>query len=64
MSMAWVAFAVGVLIGGVIGVLLMAMIAIAGTTSEMERLSEAYRRGRAGQPIFGEVDQWGPIVKH
>ena len=39
--MAWVAFAVGVFIGGVIGVLLMAMIAVAGTESEMERLREA-----------------------
>jgi len=62
--MAWVAFALGVFIGGVIGVLLMAMIAVAGTASEMERLSEAYQRGRTGQPPFGEVDQWGTTVKH
>ena len=61
--MAWVAFAVGVVIGGVIGVLLMAMIAVAGTASEMERLREAYQRGRTGQPPFGDVDQWGTSVK-
>ena len=62
--MAWVAFAVGVFIGGVIGVLLMAMIAVAGTESEMERLREAYQRGRTGQPPFGDVDQWGTSGKH
>ncbi len=62
--MVWVAFALGIFIGGVIGIVIMAMIAVAGTASEIERVSEAYRRGRRGQPIFDEVDQWGTTVKH
>ena len=62
--MSWVAFGVGVFIGGVIGVLLMAMIAVAGPEAEMERLREANQRGRTGQPPFGDVDQWGTSVKH
>jgi ribose 5-phosphate isomerase RpiB len=66
--MIWVSFAVGFLVGGMGGGLVMALVSATGRASEEERVAAAYRDGRhherrvLGLPL--RVDQHRPAVKH
>ena len=63
-----ISFVGGVLIGGVLGILVMAMVVISGEASERESLSDAYWRGRKDETRVSSklprVDQGGPTTPH
>jgi len=44
--MIWISFGVGVLIGGMAGGFVMALVSVTGRASEQERVLEAYWEGR------------------
>lgn len=62
--MAWMMFTLGAFVGGIIGVMVMALAVTAGTGSADERSNASYWRGRRDEKRRLQVDQMGSKVKH